>query len=53
MPRGSSCSGRGGWLRLDGGGEGLKCVSVNEGLLRRREKRWGERERGEEREENI
>ena len=49
MPRGSSCSGRGGWLRLDGGGEGLKGVTVNEGLLRRREKRWGERERGEER----
>ena len=34
-------------------GEGLRGVSVNKGLLRRREKRWGERERGEEREENI
>ena len=30
-------------------GEGLKGVSVNKGLLRRREKRWGKQEKGRKR----
>ena len=34
---------------MDRSGESLKGVTVNEGLLRRRKKRWGEQERGEKR----